>query len=92
MSPDEWFAHIKQTNNLNPRIKEQRLTLNDLPALKVRYRNPSGGGQEIETVYVISDSRTFAISFSGNKPGLALEALGNYRIYLKMLSTFRINR
>ncbi|MCL4523653.1 MAG: hypothetical protein M1453_08515 [Acidobacteria bacterium] len=90
MSADQWFADIKQTANLNPRINEQRLTLNDLPALKVRYRNSSGGGLEMEAVYVLSGSKTFAINFSGNKPGIALDSLRNYPIYVRMLSSFKI--
>jgi hypothetical protein len=89
---EEWFSEVKKTHNLNTQIKEESLTLNNLPALKVRYRNPSGLGYEMETTYVISNSKTFAISFQGGKPGSILETLGNYPIYLRMLSTFRINR
>jgi hypothetical protein len=87
---DAWFNDVKQRANQNPRISEQRLTLGDLPALKVRYRNPSGGGRETEHVYVISDSQTFSISFGGEKPGLVLEKYENYPIYLEMVETFKV--
>ena len=89
---DAWLTEVKQTANLNPRLKEERFTLNGLPALKVRYRNDSGGGYEIEEVFVISGSQTFAVSFDGDKPGFALEAYGNYAIYVRMLETFKVKR
>ena len=89
---DEWFTKISQTTNLNPRLAEQRLTLNDLPALKVRYRNPNGGGHEMEEVYVVSDSRTFAITFNGDSPGRSLEEFGNYRTFLQMIDSFKVRR
>ncbi len=41
---DAWFTDIKQAANQNPQLAEQRFTLNGLPALRVRYRNPSDGG------------------------------------------------
>lgn len=87
---DAWFSDIKQRANQNPRISEERLTLGDLPALKVRYRNPSGGGREMEHVYVVSGSQTFSISFGGEKPGLAIEQYENYPIYLEMVKSFKV--
>lgn len=90
-SLDEWLAEVKSTDNRIPPIKEEKSTLNGLPVLQVRYRDPSGKGYEMETVYVISNSKTFAISFQG-KEGPSIESLGNYGIYRRMLSTFIINR
>ena len=88
---DVWFADLKETADLNPIIKEQRLSLNNLPALRVRYRNPSNGGLEIDTVYVVTGSRTFEISFGGDKPNQGqVEQLRNYPIYLQMLASFKI--
>jgi hypothetical protein len=87
---DAWFNDIKQRANPNPEISEERLTLGDLPALKVRYRNPSDGGREVEDVYVVSGLKTFSISFGGQKRGLALQKYGNYPIYVEMVGTFRI--
>jgi hypothetical protein len=87
---DAWLNDIKQRANPNPEISEERLTLGDLPALKVRYRNPSDGGREVEDVYVVSGLQTFSISFGGQKPGRALEKYGNYTIYVEMVGTFRM--
>lgn len=93
MSVDAWLADIRQKANLNPRLSEGRFTLNDLPALKVRYRNSSGSGVETETVYVISDTQTFAIEFSGEGPGVSLaDSPGNYLTYQQMVNSFRIKR
>ncbi len=88
-SVDAWFTDLKQTANLNAPVQEQRFTLQGLPALKVRYRNPSGAGIEMEEVYIVAGSKTFAVLFSGSKSGVPLEEEGNYRIYLRMLDTFR---
>jgi hypothetical protein len=89
-SADEWLAYVKKTHNLNPQMKEEKFTLNSLPALRVRYRNPAGSGYEMETVYIVSNSKTFAMTFDG-KPGASVESLRNYTIYLRMLSTFKTN-
>ena len=89
---DAWLTKISQTTNLNPQLAAQRLTLNDLPALKARYRNPNGGGHEMEQVYVVSSSRTFAITFDGDNPGHSLEEFGNYHIFLQMVESFKVKR
>jgi hypothetical protein len=89
---DAWFTQVKQTANLNPLLKEERFTLNRLPALRVRYRNDSGRGYEMEEVYVVCGSRTFEIGFGGDKEGLALEAYANYPIYVRMVETFNVKR
>jgi len=88
-SADEWLAEVKRTDSLNPQIKEEKSTLNSSLAFQVRYRNPSGRGYEMEAVYVICNSKTFAISFQG-KDGSSIESLRNYPIYRRMLSTFKI--
>lgn len=89
-SLEAWFTEVKRTANLNPQIFEQRLKLGQLAALKVRYRNSSGGGLETEDVYVVSGSRTFSISFDGERPGVALERHENYPIYLEMVESFKV--
>jgi hypothetical protein len=93
-STDDWFAELKRTANLNPVVREVRVSVDGLPALKVRYRNPSAG--EMEAVYVICGSRTFEISFGdssgGDKPVAVLEQLGNYETYARMVNTFRVTR
>ena len=90
MAVDSWLEELKQTANLNPRLKEQRFTVHDLPALSVRYRNPYNGGEEMESVYVVSGTRTFGIQFDGEKPGISLEKFGNYSIFLQMVKSFRV--
>ena len=90
-SIDEWLVGLKTTLNLNPILKEEKITINNLPALKVRYRNPYAGGQESETVYLVSGSQTFTVAFSGDKAGIILEKFGNYNVYLQMLSTFNVS-
>ena len=64
--------------------------MHGLPALSVRYRNPDNSGEEMESVYVVSGSRTFAIEFSGEKPGLSLEKFGDYGIFLQMVKSFAV--
>jgi hypothetical protein len=90
MAVDTWLEELKQTANLNPRLKEQRFTVHDIPALSVRYRNPHNGGEEMESVYVVSGTRTFEIQFDGEKPGISLEKFGNYSIFLQMVKSFRV--
>jgi hypothetical protein len=90
MAVDEWLNELKKTANQNPQLKEERFTLNGLPALRVRYRNRSVGGTEIETVYVVARSKAFSIDFSAGGAGVALEESGTYSIYLKMVKTFKV--
>lgn len=89
MSVDEWLNELKKTENQNPQLTEKRFTLNNLPALRIRYRNPSDGGQEMEAVYVVSRGQTFSIGFSAEGGGLPLEASGNYATYLEMVKSFK---
>jgi len=91
-SVEAWFADVKRSANQNPRLKEQRFTLDGLPALRVRYRNPSQRGYESESVYVVSGAQTFAIEFDGVEQGRSLETSGNYSVYLQMVKTFRVKR
>ena len=92
MSADDWLADIKRTANQNPQLSEERFALDGLPALKVRYRNPSGGGYEMETVYVVSGAQTFAIGFSGDVQGFSVATSENYPTYLEMVKTFKVKR
>jgi len=92
-SVNAWLTEVSMTNNVNLQIHEGTLTLNGLPALKVRYR--TGTGEEMETVYMVSGSQTFAVTFScdltGKRPGIPLDKLGNYAIYLGIVNTFHVN-
>lgn len=98
-SVDAWLADISKGANLNPHLHEQKLTLNGLPALKVRYL--TADHQQMEDVYVVSGSKTFSISFSADPDGFGsepkkqgqsvpLEKLGNYATFLKMLDAFNV--
>lgn len=88
-SVDAWLTEISIEANLNPHVTEQKLKLNGLPALKVRYRHPDG---DMEEVYVVSGSKTFSVGFSADPgaPGTPLEKLRNYATYLKMSQSFRV--
>jgi hypothetical protein len=88
----QWFTEIKRTANQSPQVSEEKVSLDGLPALKVRYRNPNNGGRWLEAVYVIGHGQTFSIDFSGEAGGLALEALENYEIYLDMVKSFKVKR
>jgi hypothetical protein len=90
ISADGWLADTAKKANLNPRLSEERITLDGSPALKVRYRTATG--EETEAVYVVAGLETFEIHFSGQAPGVPLEKLANYATYLKMLGTFRGQR
>jgi dihydrofolate reductase len=59
---------VKQTANLTLELKEQSFVLHDLPALIVRYRNPNSGGEEMESVYVVSGSQTFSSALPESSP------------------------
>ena len=91
-SADPWLTEVAKTANVNPHLQEQRLLVDDQPALRVRYRTSSG--QQMEAVYVVFGSKTFEIEFSGDlsEQGAvdSLETLGSYQTYLKMLATFRV--
>jgi hypothetical protein len=92
MSGDAWLSELKQSANQNSRISEERLTLDGLPALRVRYRNPSQKGYESESVYVASPSRTFVIEFDSVEMGRSVETSANYSTYLEMIKSFRVKR
>jgi len=86
-----WFAQVESSANQNPETARLSFMLNGAPALKVRYINKSypAGGQKMEEVYVVSCSRTFSISFSGDQPG-GLETLRNFPVYTKMVDSFKV--
>jgi hypothetical protein len=92
VSVDAWLSKVKQSANQNPRLNEQTFTLDGLPALRVRYRNPFQKGYESESVYVVSPSRTFAIEFGGVEMGRSAETSMNYSTYLEMVKSFRVKR
>jgi hypothetical protein len=90
ISLDAWFSEVQATANLNPRSSEHRFDLNGKPALRVRYLNNVAGGIEMEEVYVVAGGRTFSIELSGDKPGIQLEKLGNYALFMRMVESFQV--
>jgi hypothetical protein len=60
------------TANLNPRLSEERITLDRSPALKVRYRTTTR--DEMEVVYVVVGLETFEIHFGGQASGVPLRS------------------
>jgi hypothetical protein len=88
ISLDAWLSRIESSANLNPEKSRLRLTLNGMPALKVRYLL-AASGYEMEEVYIVSGSQTFSISFSGGRPG-QLENLSNFGVYKRMVESFEL--
>lgn len=86
---DAWLQGISTTANLNPRYREENLTLGGFPGLKVRYHNPSAG-VDTESVYVVCGLETFEIDFGGEMHGVPVDELANYSTYLKMLRTLQM--
>jgi hypothetical protein len=88
-SVDEWLSNIATSANVNPHIRDEKFVLNNLPALKVRYR--TAHQSEMEEVYVLSGSKTFSVTFGedSNPARVPLEQLTNYPVYVKMLASFR---
>ena len=84
-----WLERVAISANINKHLSESTLTVNDHPALKVRYQTP--GENELEAVYVLSGKRTFGISFSpGDKVPGNLETSASHAEYEQMLSSFRV--
>jgi hypothetical protein len=76
---EQWLNNIKATTNLNPRVREEWVSLDETRALKVISRNPDS--TESENIYVVHGSKTFAIRAELNTP--------SYPLYQQMLSTFK---
>jgi hypothetical protein len=92
---DTWLSQFSKGNNFNLPILQQRLTLNTLPCLRVRYRTTDADEDQMEYVYVVSGNKTFAVEFSADlgpdkAKGVPIEKLVNYAAYLKMVKTFRV--
>jgi len=85
----DWLNDTKRSANLNPIVSEDSMSVNGLPALRVRYRN-SAEDLEIEATYVVSGSRMFEISVDG-EPHARLHDLSIYSIYQRMVATFVVD-
>jgi hypothetical protein len=75
----DWLDDTKTKANLNPRIREEWITVAGEPALRVITRNADSTQSEV--VYVVHGVSTFQISFAQN--------FSSAEVCRKMLSTFR---
>lgn len=75
----QWLDDIKKTTNLNPIASEEWITVAGTRALKVINRNRDA--TESENIYIVHGSKTFAIRTERSTP--------SYKVYERMLSTFR---
>jgi len=73
---EQWLNNVKVTSVLNSFVREEWISLNGTRALKVFNRNVDS--TESENIYIVHRSKTFAI-----------RADPAYRIFPRMLSTFR---
>jgi len=85
---EHWLEKMSQ--NPNPRMSQERLLIDGMPALKVRSR--SSVGRAFETVFIIRNSDTFSIEIVDDKAGERIQAMSIYPIYQHMLSTFKFTR
>lgn len=84
---DRWLAYVEKSADLNPILHEERFTLRGLPALRVRYRNPSL--DETEAVYISSDAQTYSIEYQDGDHK-TLESSPNYQTYRRMTKSFTV--
>jgi hypothetical protein len=84
-SDSQWLQEMSK--NPNARTSEEALLIDGMPALRVRYKHPTG--REFEMIYVVRDSDTFEITISEDKAGERIQDMSIYPIYQHMLSTFK---
>jgi len=80
---DKCLNLVKTTNNLNPIVSEDSISVNGLRGLRVKYR--TAGHTAVEETYIVSGSKTFAISSALDNPRA-------YAIYQQMVNTFIAKR
>lgn len=76
---ESWLHHVAKMNNLNPQVSEEWVLLDAVKALSVVNRHPDS--TEYEYIYVVRNSKTFALTTGRN-------LLPN-AVWQRMLSTFR---
>jgi len=86
----DWLVEIAATANLNPQVMEQPFLVDGRPALRVRYR--TSYGLLMEDVYVVAGRQTFSIQFGGSDLKPPIETLPNYRVFNRMVLSFRVQR
>lgn len=78
---EQWLNRLKGTNNLNPIVSADSISIKGLRGLRVKYK--TAGNTPMEETYLVSGSRTFAIS-------LATAGSRELAIYQQMVSTFAV--
>ena len=86
-SVEDRLAELKRTHNVNPKISEVPIIIDNHPALTVRYRQPPGE-LEMEATYLVTDSAFFVISIDSFH--WKIEQLTDYPAYRHMLSSFKL--
>jgi hypothetical protein len=84
----QWLQEMKR--NPNAQTTEEALVIDGMPALKVRYKHPTG--REFEMVYVVRNSDTFEITIHDDNDAERIQDMSIYPIYQHMLSTFKFTR
>jgi hypothetical protein len=87
-SDSQWL--LEMSKNPNARTSEEALRIDGMPALKVRYKHPTG--REFEKVYIVRNSDTFEITIYDDNAGERIQDMSIYPIYQDMLSTFKFTR
>jgi len=82
---DQWMDELIYTANLNSILEKEWITVSNLRALKVRYRNVPTS-VEMEVVYVVRGNDTFSITASD------IRNASFYGMYRQMLSTFQFHK
>ena len=84
-SSSQWLQELKR--NPNAQTAEEALVIDGMPALKVRYKHPTG--REFEMVYVVRNSDTFEITIHDDNDAERIQDMSIYPIYQHVLSTFK---
>ena len=80
---ENWLIQVSHDTVLNPRLGEEWLDLNGVPALSVRNQNPDS--TQSENTYLTHGAKTFAIHAS------SLDQPHFVRLYRHALRTFRLS-
>jgi hypothetical protein len=82
---DQWMEEIIHSANLNLVLSKEWITVSNVRALRVRYRNTSIP-EDMEVVYIVRNNDTFSIS------AFNINNAHSYGIYRRMLSTFQFHK
>jgi len=82
---DQWMDELIHTANLNSVLGKEWITVSNVRALRVRYRNDPTS-EEMEVIYIVRGNDTFSMTASD------VRNASFYDLYRKMLSTFQFHR